>query len=95
METKAIIVTTEHRGIFFGYVKPEADLTQRTITLSNARLAVYWPSEVKGFMGLGVTGPLKGSRIGPRTPRITLQDVNSIIEPTEEAIRAWEADLWD
>ena len=94
MKKKAIIVTTAHRGVFFGYVSPKLDLTKKTITLKNARLCVYWCASVKGFMGLGVTGPLEGSRIGPRTPKIILQDVTSVIEPTKQAIKAWESDLW-
>lgn len=94
MEEKAVIVTTEHRGVFFGYVTPKTDLTAKIIELKNARLCVYWCSDVKGFMGLGVTGPLNGSRIGPRTNKIILQNVTSVIEPTEIAIKAWESDLW-
>lgn len=94
MKEKAVIVTTEHRGIFFGYVDENADLTTKIIELKNARLCVYWCSDVKGFMGLGVSGPLKGSRIGPRTNKIILQNVTSVIEPSKKAIAAWESDLW-
>lgn len=36
MKEKAVLVTTEFRGVFFGYVKDESKLPEE-ITLTNAR----------------------------------------------------------
>ena len=44
---RAVIVTTEHRGVFFGYAE---DTDGLRINLKQARLCVYWSSDVKGFM---------------------------------------------
>lgn len=49
---RAVLVTTEHRGVFFGYA---TETDGETITLKNARNCVYWSSDVKGFLGLAST----------------------------------------
>ena len=59
---RAVLVTTEHRGVFFGYTD---DTSGDIIKLRAARNCIYWPTEQKGFLGLASKGPLKGSRIGP------------------------------
>lgn len=82
-----IIVTTEYRGVFFGYA--EGDTTGETITLKNARCAIYWSSATGGFMGLASEGPGKGSRIGARAD-ITLRKVTSVQPVSDAAAAAWE-----
>ena len=59
---RAVLVTTAHRGVFFGYA---TNTDGATIALRSARNCIYWPIEQKGFLGLATAGPLKGSRIGP------------------------------
>lgn len=56
MQTKArpVVVTTEYRGVFFGYAE---DTSGDIITLSNARNCIYWSAATGGFMGLAATGP--------------------------------------
>ena len=50
---RAVLVTTEHRGVFFGYATdPDGD----TITLRACRNAIYWSADVRGFLGLAATG---------------------------------------
>lgn len=84
---RPVLVTTAHRGVFFGYIeKDEGD----TVTLTRARNCIYWPRSVGGFLGLAVTGPLADSRIGARTDRITLRAVTSVSDCSEVAIKAWE-----
>lgn len=92
---KAILVTTAHRGVFFGYVPEETDLTQTILKLERARLCVFWSSEIRGFMGLSVTGPNKNCKIGPAAKSITLQSITSILECTDEAIKNWEKEPWN
>lgn len=86
-----LVVSTEHRGVFFGYGEPsDAD----TIRLENARMVVYWSEETRGFTGLASTGPADGSRVGPPAPAITLRGVVSVMECSPEATARWESGPW-
>ena len=89
-EERAVLVTTAHRGVFFGYA---TETSGSTIKLRAARNCIYWPSNNKGFLGLANMGPLSGSRIGPPA-NIELRDITSVAECTPEAIQAWEAAPW-
>ena len=86
-----LVVTTAHRGVFFGYGEPT---NQSTIILTGARMCVYWPQSVQGVMGLASSGPLSGSRVSPAIPKITLQDVTSVMEVTSRAVKQWEKGPW-
>lgn len=85
-----VLVTTAHRGVFFGYAR---DVTGETIALTKARLCVYWSRDVKGFMGLAATGPSVGCRIGPAAD-ITLRNITAVVTVTPEAVAAWERAPW-
>lgn len=87
---RAVVVTTQHRGVFFGYA---TDTDGEIIKLRAARNCLYWPAENKGFMGLAAMGPVKGARIGPAVD-ISLRDITSVIECTPAAVTAWEAAPW-
>jgi hypothetical protein len=87
---RPVIVTTAHRGVFFGYAKnTDGDV----IHLRAARLCIYWSLDVKGFMGLAATGPTSSCRIGPRAD-IELRAVTAVLEVTGHAVSAWEAAPW-
>lgn len=87
---RAVIVTTAHRGVFFG----RADTTDgETIKLKDARLCVYWDSSLKGFMGLASDGPSDKCRIGPAAD-IELRNITAVVEVTPEAAKRWEAAPW-
>lgn len=88
---RAVVVTTAHRGVFFGYA---TNTEGETITLRGGRLCLYWTAEVRGFMGLAATGPSKGCRVGPPV-RITLRNVTAVLECSPVAIKAWERGPWD
>lgn len=90
-DKKALVVTTAHRGVFFGYGAPS---DASSIVLERARMCVYWSAHVRGVLGLAVTGPTSGCKIGPAVPRITLRDVTAVTEATEKAAQAWEKDIW-
>jgi hypothetical protein len=90
---RPVVVTTENRGVFFGYVKDESKAPAQ-ITLTQVRNCVYWPMQTKGFLGLTVSGPLSGSKIGPAAPAVTLYRLTSICDCTPEAAKAWEAGNW-
>lgn len=84
---RPVLVTTEFRGVFFGYA---SDTTGDTITLTNARNCIYWPSGNGGFGGLASEGPAKGARIGARVTQLELRKITAVAEVTEIAVQAWE-----
>lgn len=91
MKETAVLVTTAHRGVFFGYMEGNPD---RTVTLTRARCCIYWPAGTMGFLGLASAGPPKGSRVGPAVSTLTLYDVTSISAVEPAAIEAWEKAPW-
>ena len=87
---RPVLVTTEYKGVFFGYAEAtDGD----TIKLKRARNCIYWPTANEGFLGLAKHGPVDGARVGPRAD-IELRGVTSISEVTPEAVARWEAIKW-
>jgi hypothetical protein len=89
---RPVLVTTAHRGVFFGYFKGHDG--NGTVTLTKMRNCVYWPASVKGFLGLASTGPLDGSRVGPAVESATLYGVTAIAAVTADAVKRWEEFPW-
>ncbi len=87
---RPVLVTTAHRGVFFGYA---TDISGDTIDLTRARLCVYWAPDLRGFMGLAAMGPNANCRIGPAAD-ITLRAITSVVSVTPEAVAKWEAAPW-
>lgn len=87
---RAVLVTTEHRGVFFGYTE-ETD--GEVIKLRAARNCLYWPSEQKGVLGLANAGPVPGCRIGPAAD-IELRKITCVAACTPEATKRWEEAPW-
>jgi hypothetical protein len=95
MKTKneiPLVVTTQHRGVFFGFGRPTVN---KTIRLTRVQMCVYWSSDVKGVLGLAAKGPTRGCKIGPPVPAMTLQDVTGVMEASEEAQKAWASQPWN
>jgi hypothetical protein len=88
---QGLVVTTEHKGVFFGYGVPT---TESEIRLEKARMCNYWSSDMQGVMGLAEKGPSKTCKVGPAIPAITLRDVTSVMELTPEAVKGWEKAIW-
>jgi hypothetical protein len=88
-ENKPVLVTTEFRGVFFGYVKNDSKLPAE-ITLTNAKNCIYWASSVGGFLGLASKGPDSNCRIGSQVEELTLYKVTSVTPVNEAAARKWE-----
>jgi len=84
---RPVIVTTEYRGVFFGFAD---DTSGDTIVLKRARNCIYWSAQTGGFMGLASIGPGKGSRIGETVKSVELRRITSVVEMTDEAAKAWE-----
>lgn len=87
---RAVLVTTAHKGVFFGYA---TNTDGTTIKLRAARNCIYWPAENKGFLGLAAVGPVSGARIGPAVD-IELRDITCVAECTIGAVEAWERAPW-
>lgn len=90
----AVVVTTAHRGVFFGRVSDDHDRSLPTVHLKRARMCIHWSADLKGILGLASQGPSKSCRIGPEVPSITLREVTSIMDVTLEAEAAWEKQPW-
>lgn len=86
---RAVLVTTKHRGVFFGYA---TDTSGEVIALRAARCCVKWYG-TKGFLGLASEGPNKDCRIGPAAD-LELRDITSVATVTPSAVAAWEAAPW-
>ncbi len=89
---RAVVVTTAHKGVFFGYVADESKLPSQ-ITLTQARCAVRWLNG-RGFLGLSSLGPQKGSRISPPSQSLVVYSVTSVADCNPEATAQWELGLW-
>ena len=88
MTTKAVLVTTQHRGVFAGLVPADQDMTARTMALSAAKMAIYWGT-TKGVMQLAETGPTSKSRISAAADIPALHDVTAIFTITDKAWAKW------
>lgn len=86
-----MVVTTLHKGVFFGYGELS---NEKTIKLNDAQMCIYWSSDVKGVLGLAASGPTKSCKVGPSVPSITLQDVTAITECSKDAEKAWKSEPW-
>lgn len=87
---KAILVTTQHRGVFFGMVPDDQDMTAKTMALKGARCAIYW-NTTKGVAELAEDGPNSGSRIGAAADIEALHDITAVWNVQPEAVEKWQA----
>jgi hypothetical protein len=88
---RAVLITTIHHGVFFGYLREKADHKEKKeIKLYDARCAIQWNTE-GGFLELAGKGPNKGSHIGDRAPCVTFYDLTSVSIVHPNAVTAWES----
>lgn len=88
MKNKAVLVTTEFRGVFFGFVKDDKKLPAQ-ITMMKVRNCIYWHSSVGGFLGLASNGPNEQCKLGAEVPELTLYRVTSVSPVTDGAVEKW------
>lgn len=84
---RPVIVTTAHRGVFFGYA---SDTEGETILLKKSRLCLQWTADLRGFMGLAAIGPSPSCKIGLPAD-ITLRAITAVMEVTPEAEGKWNS----
>jgi len=88
---RAVMVCTDKRGVFFGYAE---DTNGDRITLTKARMCIYWSQATKGVLGLAAAGPKDGCRISPPVPAIELRGITCVVECSVDAAAAWETAPW-
>jgi len=84
-----VLVTTLHKGVFFGFILPENIENKAVLRMHRARNCIYWAASVGGFLGLASGGPNMECRVGKEAPQIILHDITSVTICTQEAIDAW------
>lgn len=84
--SRPVIVTTEHRGVFYGLA---TDTSGDVIHLKRARMAVRFGT-TRGLMELAETGPTPNSKISARAD-LELRKVTAVFEVTPAAAEKWEA----
>jgi len=90
-KTREVLVTTSHRGVFFGTLTSQKDTSNgTTVVLKDARCALRWHT-TGGFLELAEFGPNKNSKIGATAPTLELEKVTSIADVTPKAAKAWVA----
>lgn len=85
----AVLVTTKHRGVFFGYIDP-AFKDNVHLDLETCMCAIYWGT-TRGFQELATTGPTEKSRVGSAAESCRVRDVTSVTTVSQEAEAAWLA----
>jgi hypothetical protein len=84
---RPVIVCTEHRGVFFGYVTGPTKGAD-PIELKRARMAIRFGT-TRGVMELAEVGPNTASKVSARAD-IEVRKVTSVFEVTPEAAAKWE-----
>ena len=91
-EGTPVVVTTAHRGVFFGFLAGHRD--GKTVELTGAQMCVYWSSDVQGVLGLASSGPSRSCKVTRPVPRLTLQDVTAVVDVSGEAVKLWQGRPW-
>lgn len=82
---RPVIVTTEHRGVFYGLAE---NTSGDVIHLKGARMAIRFGT-TRGLMELAETGPTATSKISSRAD-MELRKVTAVFEVTPAAAEKWE-----
>lgn len=90
---RPVLVTTAHRGVFFGYLVGEP--AKERVVLHRARNVTYWDVTTRSFLGLAAQGPTDKCRVsGASGDSSTLFDVTGVFGVTAEAVARFEAGPW-
>lgn len=83
-----VVVWTDRRGVIFGYT---TDVHARPITLTRARMCLYWPKSVGGVFGLCDIGPNAETRVSAPLPSADFEGVTGVARVSEAAEAAWNS----
>lgn len=84
-----VIVTTEYKGVFFGYVATADMENKALIRLDRAKCCIYWDRSIGGFLGLAAVGPNESCRIGNQAEHVVLHGITSVSLCSSEAESRW------
>jgi hypothetical protein len=88
-----VLVTTAHRGVFFGYLVGAASKAQ--VVIDKARNVTYWDASVRSFLGLASQGPSQKCRVSAAAGAAsTLYDITGVFVCTPEAVEKFEQGPW-
>lgn len=90
---RGVMVCTKDRGVFFGYVSGNV-VGRDPLILKRARMCVYWSADMKGVIGLAVSGPSSTCRVGQPAPQVELRGITAIFECDSVAVAKWESGPW-
>ena len=98
-DEQAVVISTAHRGVFFGYATVSAiDAWERdtnaSIKLRRARMCLVWPTTQRGYPGLVADGPHEGARVSPPASSLTFANVASVGDATPLSVARWESAPW-
>lgn len=88
MNDVPVLVTTKHRGVFFGFVDADCK-TDVSMKLKKCRNCISWSASIGGFLGLAAVGPDKNCKIGAEAPEVILHGVTSVSDCSADAVEAW------
>lgn len=92
-DTRPVLVTTVHRGVFFGYLVGEPKKSH--VVLNRARNVTYWDVKTQSFLGLAGRGPSPDCRVSPAAgDASTLYDITGVFTVTPEAVAKFEEGPW-
>lgn len=81
-----VLVCTDKRGVFFGHT---TDHSARPLVLTDARMCLYWSSDVGGVLGLAEIGPTKDCKVSAPVSMLIAEGVTCVISCDEKAAKAW------
>jgi hypothetical protein len=91
--TRPVLVTTAHRGVFFGYL--HGDAAKEKVVIDRARNVTYWDVSTRSFLGLAAQGPTDKCRVSAAAgEQSTLFDITGVFVCTPEAVEKFEKGPW-
>lgn len=93
VERRPVLVTTSHRGVFFGYLHGEP--AKEKVVIDRCRNVTYWDVTTRSFMGLAAQGPSEKCRVSAASGEAsTLFDITGVFACTPEAVEKFEKGVW-
>lgn len=89
---RPVLVTTKHRGVFFGYLVGEP--SPEKVLVRRVRNVTYWDESTKGFLGLASTGPSPKCRVSGAADESTIYEITGVFGCTDEAVKRFEEGPW-
>ena len=90
-----LVVTTEWRGVFFGYGEVPTDNESRVITLRDCRMCVSWDASIKGMPALASGQSISRCRVSAPAPSVKLYGVTGVFEANKKAEKEWLKQPWN